>query len=127
MTATAHACARLAASPANASATPQLLPPPLPSVHTQTLFPPLLAVDITSTRVEGSALVATARFSLNMTSLTLEQHEGRRKTLVTNMCDQVIPTMRYDFSNRIESMALIPKGLSPNSLPASNNKSNILF
>ena len=49
-----------------------------------------MAIDITSSRVEGSALVVGARFAINMTSLTLEQHEARRKTLVTNTYEQVM-------------------------------------
>ena len=63
---------------------------------TQTLFPPLMAVDITSSRVDGGTLVVAARFALNMTSLTLEQHEARRKSLVSNMCDQTLAELRAE-------------------------------
>ena len=41
--------------------------------------------------------------------------------------DSSVPTMRYDFSNRIESMARMPNGASPRSPPASISVSKMWF
>ena len=44
----------------------------------ETLLPPLMGLQVHGTRVEGGTLVVSARLSLNMASLTLEQVAGAR-------------------------------------------------
>ena len=53
----------------------------------ETLFPPLMALEVQSTRVDGSSLVVEAKMSLNMTALTIEQVISKRKKLLTDMVD----------------------------------------
>ena len=49
------------------------------SHEAETLFPPLLACEVTGTRVEGLVLVVEAKFALNMLSLTLKQARSERR------------------------------------------------
>ena len=46
------------------------------------LFPPLLGLEVMNTTVDASTLIVTARLSLNMTALTLEQVVGKRRKLI---------------------------------------------
>ena len=54
------------------------------------LFPPLMGLQVVSTRVRGSVLVAQVRLSLNMLSLTLEEVVSKRRKLVWDTCASVL-------------------------------------
>jgi hypothetical protein len=51
----------------------------------ETLLPPLVGLQVSSTSVDGSTLVVKGRFSLNMTSLTLEQVVSKKQKLLHSM------------------------------------------
>ena len=53
----------------------------------EVLFPPLMALEVMETSVEGSFLVVASKLSLNMAALTLEQLLARRRTIVQSMAE----------------------------------------
>ena len=60
----------------------------------ETLLPPLMGIQVHGTRVEGGTLVVSARLSLNMASLTLEQVAGKRLKLLVDMTSQMAAEVR---------------------------------
>jgi hypothetical protein len=54
------------------------------------LFGPLTGLEVLGTRIEGSVVILEARLSVNMNALTFEQVVGKRKKLMTEMCDVVL-------------------------------------
>merc|ERR1719291_60823 len=50
-------------------------------------FPPLTGIEVLSERIEGAVIIITARLSLNLNSLTIEQVVGKRQKVVVDMCD----------------------------------------
>ena len=61
----------------------------------EVLYPPLTALEVTDTRVEGGTLVVASKLSLNMASLTLAQLVSRRRTIVSNMSEQMQIQARF--------------------------------
>ena len=55
----------------------------------EVLFPPLMALEVMGTRVDGDILIVTSKLSLNMMSLTLMQLVARRRTIVASMAEQM--------------------------------------
>ena len=72
------------------------------SHEAETLFPPLMALQVADTRVEGSTLVIMARFALNMMSMTLEQLTSRRRKIVCDMVEQMSVLARSKLENSHE-------------------------
>jgi hypothetical protein len=52
-------------------------------------FPPLTCIEVVSERIEGAVIVITARLSLNLNSLTIEQVVRKRQKTVIDMCDRL--------------------------------------
>ena len=65
------------------------------SHESETLFPPLMAVEVLSTRVEGHALMVQAKFALNMMSLTLSEVLGKRRKLIDAMGEQIVDQVGF--------------------------------
>ena len=69
----------------------------------ETLFPPLMAVEVVKTRIQRHVLVIEAKFNLNMLSLTLDQVVSRRRKVVFDMKEQ----MQQDLYLRKELWAML--------------------
>lgn len=59
----------------------------------ETLFPPLMAVQVERTRVDGHALVIEAKFALNLMSLTLDMVISKRRRMVLEVGKQMRSTL----------------------------------
>ena len=52
-------------------------------------FGPLTSIEVLRTRIDGSAVIIESAFSINLTALTLEQVLGKRRKVVSDMCEQL--------------------------------------
>ena len=62
------------------------------------LFPPLLGLEVMNTTVAASTLIVTARLSLNMTALTLEQVTGKRRKLIEDTAQSLLAEAKGEVS-----------------------------
>ena len=76
------------------------------SHESETLFPPLMAVEVLSTRVEGHALMVQAKFALNMMSLTLSEVLGKRRKLIDAMGEQIVDQVGFQLEGLKDSWAV---------------------
>jgi len=53
-------------------------------------FPPLTSMEVMGTRVEGSVLVISLRLNINLTSQTIDEAVGKRRKVVSSMCDDIL-------------------------------------
>eukprot|EP00966_Prymnesium_polylepis_P181174 4196501-Prymnesium_polylepis.1 len=58
------------------------------------LFGPLTGIEVLRTRIDGSVVVIECAFSINLTALTLEEVLGKRRKVVTDMCEQLASKAR---------------------------------
>jgi len=65
------------------------------------LFPPLTALEISSTRIEGPCLVLVARPSVNPSIVPIEDVVSRREKLLVEMSK----TMRVDIETKLHQVA----------------------
>lgn len=76
------------------------------------LFGPLTGLEVQGTRIEGSVVILEARLSVNMSALTFEQVVGKRKKLITEMCDVVLTEIE-DLANIHPGVRCRETGMEP--------------
>ena len=54
------------------------------------LFGPLTGIEVLSTKIDGSVVLIECDFSINLTALTLEQVQGKRRNLIDQMSEQIV-------------------------------------
>jgi hypothetical protein len=70
-------------------------PPPTQFAHErEVVFPPLMALEVQDTSVEGDILVVSAKHSLNMVSLTLEQVMSKMRRSHVQLVDMLADDLR---------------------------------
>ena len=62
----------------------------------EVLWPPLMGIECLGTKVQGGALVVSARLSLNQMALTLEQVTSKRQKVVCDLCVQLEKELEFD-------------------------------
>ena len=85
------------------------------SHEAEVVMPPLMAVEVVRTRVDGHVLVVEAKLALNMLSLTLEQVVGKRKKLLLDMGAQMAAEVREGREAELADAAasLVTQTLAP--------------
>ena len=66
-------------------------------------FTPLTGLEVQSTRVEGRVLVVETKLSVNLSSLTIEQVLGKRKTVVQDMTEGLLLELQGELQYEMDS------------------------